>query len=422
MLSVNELSSTLTPEQLVELLLGGGIQQVSNISFTGSNASAGTFSGGTSIFGFEDGVILSTGSIQNIIGPNTMENISYSNFLPGDSDLDSLVTPYNTFDATVLEFDFTPITNEIIFQYQFASDEYNEWVNSEYNDVFAFFLNGQNIALIPGTTTPVSINNVNLDNNAIYYINNDLASGAPRDTEMDGMTVTLTAKAEVAPFEINHIKLAIADTSDYIYDSNVLIKAGSFVSDTEPPVLTVPPDITVIATGDKTYVDIGIATATDNLSKPEDIVIINDAPEDGYPVGTTVVTWTATDQSGNTATATQNVTVNPAIKVIAIDIKPGSYPNSINLKNNGNVPVAVLGSESFYVSTIDSSTVTFANAKALNIGQGLEDVNGDGYMDKVFHFKTSELNLTNSSTEASLEGKTLAGENFKGSDSVRIVQ
>lgn len=288
--------------------------------------------------------------------------------------------------------------------------------------MFAFFLNGQNIALIPGTTTPVSINNVNLDNNAIYYINNDLASGAPRDTEMDGMTVTLTAKAEVAPFEINHIKLAIADTSDYIYDSNVLIKAGSFVSDTEPPVLTVPPDITVIATGDKTYVDIGIATATDNLSKPEDIVIINDAPEDGYPVGTTVVTWTATDQSGNTATATQNVTVNPAIKVIAIDIKPGSYPNSINLKNNGNVPVAVLGSESFYVSTIDSSTVTFANAKALNIGQGLEDVNGDGYMDKVFHFKTSELNLTNSSTEASLEGKTLAGENFKGSDSVRIVQ
>lgn len=306
-ITVTELSSTLTPQQLVQYLLGGGIQ-ISNVTFKGVNSSAGTFSGGTGILAFENGIILSTGSIHNIIGPNSYKGISANNGLPGDSDLNNLIPGHSTYDATVLEFDFIPTTDQITFQYQFASDEYNEYVDSSFTDVFGCFINGQNIALIPGTTTPVSIKNVNLNNNSTYYINNETGS---LNTEMDGLTVKLTAKAVVIPSATNHIKLAIADAGDYVWDSNVLIKAESFVSDTTPPVLTVPPDVTVPATGEKTYVNIGTATATDNITPTDQIVITNDAPADGlFPVGTTVVTWTATDESGNSTTGIQKITVN----------------------------------------------------------------------------------------------------------------
>lgn len=310
-ITVNKVSPTLTPQQLVESLLGGGVS-VSNVKFSGVDRSAGTFSGGTGILGFESGVVLSTGDISNIIGPNTTEGAGVSNNLNGDADLNKLIPGYTTNDATVLEFDFVPSTKEITFQYQFASDEYNEYVDSSFNDVFGFFVNGQNVALIPGTTTPVSVNNVNNSSNSSYYINNDTFSGAHLNTQMDGMTVTLTAKAMVNPYVTNHIKFAIADAGDSVLDSNVLIKAGSFVSDTEPPVLTVPKDVTIVEKGEKTYVDIGTATATDNLSEPGNIVITNDAPKDGlFPLGTTKVVWTAKDQGGNISTGTQNITVVP---------------------------------------------------------------------------------------------------------------
>lgn len=104
---------------------------------------------------------------------------------------------------------------------------------------------------------------------------------------------------------------------------------------------------------------------------------------------------------------------------VSIDIKPGSYPNSINLGSKGVVPVAVLATDSFDASTIDAGTVLFAGAKAVN--NSLEDVNGDGRLDMVFHFNTQELQLTSSSTSATLTGKTLDGRDIQGEDSVNIV-
>lgn len=101
-----------------------------------------------------------------------------------------------------------------------------------------------------------------------------------------------------------------------------------------------------------------------------------------------------------------------------IDIKPGSYPNSINLKSNGNVPVAILTSENFDASTVDPVTVEFAGA--LPVKWVVEDVDGDGDMDMVFHFKNQELNLDETSTEAYLTGYTDTGEFIWGKDTVKI--
>lgn len=235
--------NTPTAADLVNNILGAGVT-VSNVTFTGVATSAGTFAGGGTAIGFDEGIILSSGNIANVVGPNVLDGKSANNGIVGDTDLDDLNPGFNTLDATVLEFDFVvddvpgATTAVVTFQYVFASEEYNEYVNSSFNDVFGFFVDGNNIALIPGTTAAVSINNVNCGNpydcvvnpaTAAYYRNNDLQDGGGTiDTEMDGLTVVLSAEVEVTPGETNHIKLAIADAGDSVLDSNVFIKAGSF--------------------------------------------------------------------------------------------------------------------------------------------------------------------------------------------------
>lgn len=234
----NDLNSGLTPTDLVNNLLGGGVS-VSNVVYTGANCAAGTFSGGTGIIGFESGIILSSGNISNVIGPNDSPSKTTDNGLPGDASLDALIPGYTTYDASVLEFDFVPTSSVITFQYQFGSEEYPEYVNSPFNDVFGFFLNGVNLALIPGTTTPVSINNVNNGNpsgnypsfatNPNYFIDN---TAGTLNTQLDGLTVVFSATAQVNAGVANHIKLAIADAGDHVLDSDVFIQASSFVSPT----------------------------------------------------------------------------------------------------------------------------------------------------------------------------------------------
>jgi len=119
--------TVLTPADLVTALIGPGVT-ASNISFTGVPIAAGTFTGGTGIIGFESGIILSSGNIASVPGPNTANNTSTNNNQPGDPDLEALI-PF-TQDATVLEFDFTCTgVSTISFQYVFTSEEYNEYVN-----------------------------------------------------------------------------------------------------------------------------------------------------------------------------------------------------------------------------------------------------------------------------------------------------
>ena len=121
--------------------------------------------------------------------------------------------------------------------------------------------------------------------------------------------------------------------------------------------------------------------------------------------------------SANDTVTFYQVPIQPSID---IDIKPGSDPNSINLKSKGVVPVAVLTTGDFDASTTDPGTVTFAGASPLR--WALEDVDNDGDMDMLFHFKTQDLGLDTNSTQATLTGATSNGWFIiTGTDTVNIV-
>lgn len=236
-LTTDHLGEGLSASDLVAALVGEGVE-FSQVSYTGVDHAAGTFAGGEDIIGFEQGVILGSGQIGDVVGPNEADGTTTINGSPGHAGLTALGGK-TTFDASVLEFDFVPDADEVFFQYVFASEEYNEFVNSNFDDVFAFFVNGSNCALVDEDR--VSINTINGGNpfgvNAtrpeLYRNNDPNDGGATIDTEMDGLTVVLTCQAAVQSGESNHIELAIADASDPQLDSNVFLKAGSF--STTPP-------------------------------------------------------------------------------------------------------------------------------------------------------------------------------------------
>jgi hypothetical protein len=222
-----------TAENLAQAIVGSGIS-ISNVTYTGAEAASGYFSGGLAAgIGIESGIVLTSGYAANLNGTtNTSDNITGNNGLSGDFDLNSLIPGYTTYDATVLAFDFISTGDSAYFNYVFGSDEYNEYVGSSFNDVFGFFFNGENIALIPGTTVPVSINNINLSSYATFYNNNDpsdFGSSTSFPFEYDGFTSVFTAVITgLTAGQTYSLKLAIADAGDYILDSGVFIQAGSF--------------------------------------------------------------------------------------------------------------------------------------------------------------------------------------------------
>lgn len=236
-LTTQDLNQGLTPLYLARVLAGSGVE-ISNVSYSGAPVAAGLFSGGDEIVGFESGVVLGTGRIASVKGPNKVVDATTDNGTPGDSLLDLLAGSGNpTMDAAILSFDFVPHGSSITLEYVFASEEYNDYVNTGYNDVFAFYVNGKNCAVVGRPALPVSINTINNGNpfgippvsHPELYRNNDIDSngGATIATEMDGLTMVLTCTARVRPGVRNHMRLAIADAGDPAYDSNVFLRAGS---------------------------------------------------------------------------------------------------------------------------------------------------------------------------------------------------
>lgn len=265
-LQTRDLASGLTIDSILAALLGTSSIAISNVQFTGSDSALGVFTGGTGIIGFEQGIVLSSGLVANVVGQNDQTGAGYQFGRAGDPDLDSLiVAPDSTLDACVLEFDFEcPAVREIGFEYVFSSEEYNEFVYASFNDVFGFFVNGKNIALLPDGVTVVSIDNVNGgkpfgDTNASnpeHYINNECETTdppCPLNTQMDGLTVVLIARAKIQPGP-NHIKLAIADAGDAAFDSDVFLKGQSFVcgavNNTAPVCQFDPPSPITVTAGE----------------------------------------------------------------------------------------------------------------------------------------------------------------------------
>ncbi|NVK63359.1 MAG: HYR domain-containing protein, partial [Flavobacteriales bacterium] len=411
-------SGGLTASQMAQLLVGSNVT-VTNATYTGAATASGSFNQASSTFPLTDGIILTSGSINNALGPNNSTGSSTNNGTPGDADLNALVPGYNTFDAAVLEFDITSNCNTVTFDYIFASEEYLEYGCSNFNDAFGFLITGPgyapntNIALVPGTTTPVSINNVinspgtNCVSNPAYYVDN--AAGVA--TQYDGYTVVMTATASIQPCQTYHVKIVVGDAGDSVLDSAIFLKGGGincsnpnlsatatttgvecgalgsidvtvsngtgpftyawtgpngFTSSSEdltglaagdytvdingsdclssgqftfnvpnnpdvtaPVISNCPSDITVTATsGCSAAVNFTAPTVTDNCGNAT--LTSNYSSGDVFPVGTTAVTYTATDASGNTSTCTFNVTVDAV--PMSVSLTPSVYNGGVNIR------------------------------------------------------------------------------------------
>ncbi len=260
-----------TPENLIEnVFLGAGVDVLS-ITFNGDPISVGYFEGDASNVGIDRGVLMTTGAATDAIGPNTAVGVTVNNNGGTDADLQTIAgTTIN--DAAVYTIEFIPYDDTLRFEYVFASDEYPEYACSNFNDAFGFFISGpgitgpytggaENIAIVPGSTLPVTINSINpgvpgasagggtcsgaLESLAFsgMYVNN-----SPGGTvEYDGFTVPLEAVAVVTPCEVYTIKLAIGDVSDSAFDSGVFLKGNSFGTNAlDVEVNTVSPDSTMV--------------------------------------------------------------------------------------------------------------------------------------------------------------------------------
>ena len=229
------------------VFLGSPEIEVSNISFTGSTNSAGYFSYPNGKLKMNDGVLMTTGSVFGTRGPNNSPIMGIDNNRPGYGELTRMAGK-TTYDAVVLEFDFVPVSDRVEFKYVFASEEYLEYVNRGFNDVFGFFLSGpgiegtENLAVLPDTKEIVSVNSINDRKNPQYFIDNGSTldphdkTGAYRSKvydnllQWDGFTTVLTASHKVTPYQKYRIRLAIADAGDGVVDSGVYLKAKSFKS------------------------------------------------------------------------------------------------------------------------------------------------------------------------------------------------
>ena len=223
----------ISAEQMVEDFFNGICIDISNVSYGGNLSSKAYFEGANTDLGIPGGILMSTGNAIAAIGP-VNPNASSAMGGGGDDDLEAIFN-VNTNDAVTLEFDLvSDITDTMYFSYVFASEEYLEWVG-QYNDVFAFFVEGAgydsmtNIALLPDGETLVSINTVNHLTNTMYFIDYQGLNGY--HLKYDGMTVELSAPFVVQANESYHIKIAIADANDQIFDSAVFLGVESLCGD-----------------------------------------------------------------------------------------------------------------------------------------------------------------------------------------------
>ena len=280
-------NESITPQTLAEQLAGAGVE-VDNVNYFGADPAAGIFSGGAGIVGFESGILLTSGAATSVVGPNQSDSTTtaYGDGAggPGDTDLDSLIDG-TTSDASVLEFDFVPQGDLVTFQYVFGSEEYNEFVDQGFDDVFAFFVNGTNCATV-GDGDRVSINTINNGTNSELYIDNELPDDI-LNIELDGLTVVLTCSASVDAGVTNHLKLAIADAGDASYDSAVFLQTASLVSGDVDLSIEKSTESSTVMVGDTVTYDITVTnnseeasasgvTVVDTLTGPGEIQSVSD--------------------------------------------------------------------------------------------------------------------------------------------------
>lgn len=265
-ITVNNNAPYNTATYLIDsLLLGDGVI-ASNHSFQGDSAQIGFFNGVNSNIGLDSGIVMSTGRIDELVpgvfGEFVNNNVEEPNLLGLANSVPPLIgqnfTVTSVNDIAILEFDFVPVSSYMSFKYVFASREYFAFENSQFNDVFGFFISGPNIAgpyFSPpefpngsiniatfqsieanslGVDLPITVSSVNGDYNSAFFVSNQNNDANTVNSTVDGFTVEMTAEAVVVCGQTYRIRLAIADGGDTGLSSFVLLDAGSFSS---PPIL-----------------------------------------------------------------------------------------------------------------------------------------------------------------------------------------
>ncbi len=242
-----------TANQLLDYITGPNVT-VSNAVLTCDSLANGTFVvTGNSNLNLDSGIVLSTGVVETVggnAGINGAESLfaSTSNNAAGDVDLSTLIS-LSTYDACKLEFDFNSPYDTVLFKYSFGSEEYASFMCTAFNDVFAFYISGpgitgtQNMAIVPGTNIPVSINSVNnsVALGTVTSFCTNLGPGAPfgnyyidntngSTITYKGFTTLLEAKYPITPNNTYHLKMVVADASDVVFDSGVFIEGSSFTA------------------------------------------------------------------------------------------------------------------------------------------------------------------------------------------------
>ncbi|MFK7783322.1 choice-of-anchor L domain-containing protein, partial [Psychroserpens sp.] len=236
--------TTYTPEELIiDVLIDSPCAQISNITFsTGTNFGEengiGYFSNPDGGFPFEDGLLLTSGDASQAAGPNSNFVSDGTGAWPGDADLTAIAGD-DTNNATIIEFDFVPLNDELSFDFLMASEEYDMGgFECQFSDAFAFLLTDistgttTNLAVVPGTTDPILVTNIHPDNGVCGAVNEQYFGEYIPDNlppiSFDGRTAVFTAFSPVNIGDLYHIKLVIADARDNAFDSGVFLKAGSF--------------------------------------------------------------------------------------------------------------------------------------------------------------------------------------------------
>ncbi|MBL7779036.1 MAG: choice-of-anchor L domain-containing protein [Chitinophagales bacterium] len=222
-------------QQYLSNLMGGECVAISNVSYQGPPQAFSYFEDSAVSFGISRGIVISTGIANTDLSYPAGFFASTNLNMPGDIDLTNSLqqtsgTSYVTYDAVKIEFDFSsPVLDTVFVNYVFASEEYPEYVCTSFNDIFAFYVTDptnsttQNIATIPGTNYPVSINNIN---NLPCTLAPQLYIDGTNSTLhcFDGYTVPLTASFIAQPGITYHLKIVIADAGDGVFDSGVFLQ------------------------------------------------------------------------------------------------------------------------------------------------------------------------------------------------------
>jgi len=242
-----------TPMDLVDEISGSGITIVGVPTLAGGAVQSGTFSDGMAEVGMETGIVLHSGDVAMIAGPNGNAGLGFPETLfdglfgdddvstavgsAGDADLDVL-TGAPTFDASVLEFSFQfgdgSVGGDLEFMFTFASEEYIDFINSAFNDGFLLNIDGTNVGTNTGMVggDPVTVNTINNALNSGMYINNvantNAIPNANLDIKYDGLTTVITANVLGLGPGVHTAKFAVADATDMILDAGVFIEGDSF--------------------------------------------------------------------------------------------------------------------------------------------------------------------------------------------------